>query len=63
MAHTSSNNTFQDPQDPIDPADLEAFLDEFFDTNMQELNIPGAAITVVQDGEIIFSRGVWIRRY
>ena len=41
----------------IDPTDLEIFLDEFFDQNMDELNIPGAAVVVVKDGEILFSKG------
>jgi len=36
---------------------LEAFLDEFFDKNMAELNIPGAAVVVVKDDEILFSKG------
>jgi CubicO group peptidase (beta-lactamase class C family) len=42
---------------PIDPADLEVFLDDFFDKNMEELDIPGAAVVVVQDGEILFTKG------
>ena len=36
---------------------LETFLDEFFNKNMAELNIPGAAVAVVKDGEILFSEG------
>ena len=31
----------------IDPIDLEIFLDAFFDQNMDELNVPGAAVVVV----------------
>lgn len=42
---------------PIEPTDLEAFMDEFFDKNMEELNIPGAAVVVVKDGKILFSEG------
>ncbi len=56
-AYTTSNHARQDPQDPIDPADLEIFLDEFFDQNMEELNIPGAAVVVVKDGKILFIEG------
>lgn len=41
----------------IDPTDLEVFLDDFFDRNMKELEIPGAAVVVVQDGEILFTKG------
>ena len=36
---------------------LKTFLDEFFNKNMEELNIPGAAVVVVKDGEILFSEG------
>ncbi len=32
-------------------------MDEFFDKNMEELNIPGAAVVVVKDGKILFSEG------
>jgi CubicO group peptidase (beta-lactamase class C family) len=41
----------------IDAADLEAFLDDFFERNIEELEIPGAAVVVVQDGEILFIKG------
>jgi CubicO group peptidase (beta-lactamase class C family) len=41
----------------IDPADLDKFLDEFFTQQMAELGIPGAAVTVVQEGEIIATKG------
>ena len=43
----------------IDPTDLESFLDEFFDQNMKDLNIPGAAIVVVKDGDILLSKVCW----
>ncbi len=57
VALTTSNHTSRGAQGPIDPAELEIFLDEFFDQNMEELNIPGAAVVVVKDGEILFSEG------
>ncbi len=57
VAHTTSNHTSRGPQGPIDPADLESFFDDFFDRSMEELNIPGAAVVVVKDGEILFSEG------
>ena len=57
VAHRTSNHTSRDPQGPIDPADLESFFDNFFDQSMEELNIPGAAVVVVKDGEILFSEG------
>ncbi len=57
VATTTTNPTSRGHQGPIDPADLESFLDEFFDQSMEDLNIPGAAVVVVKDGEIIFSEG------
>ena len=41
----------------IDPVDLELFLDEFFNAQMDELHVPGVAITVVDKGEIILANG------
>jgi CubicO group peptidase (beta-lactamase class C family) len=41
----------------LDQADLEEFLDDFFADQMSNLQIPGAAVTVVQGGEIIAARG------
>lgn len=41
----------------IDPVDLELFLDEFFNAQMDELHVPGLAITVVDNGEIILAKG------
>jgi CubicO group peptidase (beta-lactamase class C family) len=42
---------------PGDPAEMEAFLDDFFETKMAELHIPGAAIVVVQDGKVFLAKG------
>lgn len=42
---------------PVDPKELEAFLDNFFAEQMAELHVPGAVITVVKDGKIFFSKG------
>ncbi len=42
---------------PTDPAELEAFLDEYFDSKMTEHHIAGAAISVVKDGKLFFARG------
>ncbi len=57
VADSVSNPVARVQRGPIDPLDLEAFLDEFFDKNMEKLDIPGAAMVVVQDGEILFSKG------
>jgi CubicO group peptidase (beta-lactamase class C family) len=44
-------------QGPTDPAELEAFLDELFGKEMKEYHIAGAAVSVVQDGELFFAKG------
>jgi len=40
-----------------DPKELEAFLDPIFVEQMEKLHVPGAAIAVVKDGKIFFSKG------
>lgn len=40
-----------------DTAELQAFLDAFFADKMEELNIPGAALVMVKDGDIFFMKG------
>ena len=57
VSHITSNQLDPYLQGPIDPTDLESFLDEFFDKHMEELSIPGAAIVVVKDGNILLSKG------
>jgi CubicO group peptidase (beta-lactamase class C family) len=42
---------------PLDSRDLEVFLDRFFGEQMEKLHIPGAAFSLVKDGEIITSKG------
>ena len=44
-------------QGPTDPAELEAFLDDLLATQMEENHIPGAAIAVVRDGEMLLAKG------
>ena len=44
-------------QGPTDPAELEAFLDDFFAGAMEEYHIAGAAIAVVKDGQLFFAKG------
>jgi CubicO group peptidase (beta-lactamase class C family) len=43
--------------DPSSPEEMEAFLDSFFESKMAELHIPGAAIVVVRDGQVLLSKG------
>jgi CubicO group peptidase (beta-lactamase class C family) len=47
------------PGDPkaLDPADLEAFIGGLVNAQLEARNIPGAVVTVVQGGEIVFARG------
>jgi CubicO group peptidase (beta-lactamase class C family) len=40
-----------------DAKELEAFLDPIFAERLEKLYIPGAAIAVVKDGKILFSKG------
>ena len=42
---------------PTDPAELEAFLDKLLRTEMDEHHIAGAAVSVVQDGELLLAKG------
>src|SRR5919202_2081026 len=45
------------PQGPTDPQELEAFLDGFFAKEMAKEHVPGAAVALVKDGKIFFSKG------
>src|SRR5512134_1170156 len=42
---------------PTDPEEFEAFLDPLVTELMEANHIPGAAITVVKDGQIFFAKG------
>jgi CubicO group peptidase (beta-lactamase class C family) len=42
---------------PTDPAELEAFLDELLERQMEEYHIAGAAVSVVKDGKLFFAKG------
>ena len=42
---------------PIDPAEFEAFLDDYMAEQMEAYHIPGAVFTMVKDGEVYFSKG------
>jgi CubicO group peptidase (beta-lactamase class C family) len=42
---------------PTDPVELETFLDDFFATTMKEYHIAGAAVAVVKDGKLFFTKG------
>lgn len=42
---------------PTDPVELEAFLDQLMQEQMEEHHIAGAVVSVVKDGEMIFAQG------
>jgi len=44
-------------QGPTDPVEMEAFLDGLFTKEMEEYHIPGAAVSVVKDGQLFFAKG------
>ena len=43
-------------QGPTDPVELETFLDDFYDDD-EEYHIAGAAVAVVKDGKLFFTKG------
>lgn len=45
------------PQGPTNPQELEAFLDDFFAKEMAKEHVPGAAVALVKDGKLFFSKG------
>lgn len=45
------------PHNIQDAGDLEAFIDDFFAEEMEDLHIPGAAIAIVKDGSILLTKG------
>jgi CubicO group peptidase (beta-lactamase class C family) len=44
-------------QGPRDPAELESFLDGLLAQEMEEFHIAGAAVSVVEDGKLFFTKG------
>jgi CubicO group peptidase (beta-lactamase class C family) len=60
LASASATNVHTAPsiqEGPSDPAELEAFLDDYFATAMEEYHTAGAAIAVVKDGQLFFAKG------
>ena len=58
-ATTASGQTQATTQStgPIDPQELEAFLDNLMAAEMAEQHIPGAVVAVVQDGSLLLAKG------
>ena len=44
-------------QGPTDPAEMEVFMDELLKKQMDEYHIAGAAVAVVKDGKLFFTKG------
>jgi CubicO group peptidase (beta-lactamase class C family) len=42
---------------PTDLEELRGFVNQFFEQQLEEEHVPGVAITIVQDGEIVVSQG------
>jgi CubicO group peptidase (beta-lactamase class C family) len=40
-----------------DPQAVAAFVDDYFTTQMAELHVPGTAVTIVKDNQILFAKG------
>ncbi len=68
MAVTSSPGLAQEPpgrapddprevRGPTDAREVEAFMDGFFAQQMESYGIPGATVSVVKDGEVLFAEG------
>jgi len=44
-------------QGPTDAVEMEAFMDDLFAQQMEEYHIAGAAVAVVKDGQLFFTKG------
>ena len=56
----AGEKTFVSPnkaQGPTDATEMEAFMDDLFAKDMEENHIAGAAVVVVKDGQLFFSKG------
>ena len=51
------SGSLQTGDGPVDPAELEGFLDELMQEQMEENHVAGAVVSVVEDGEMLFARG------
>ena len=47
----------QEKLGPADPAELEAFIDDFMAAQMEPNHVPGVTISVVKDGQVFFAKG------
>jgi len=52
-----AQTTAQSGGGPLDPKELEQFLDNFMAEHLEKERIPGAAFVMVKDGKIFFKKG------
>lgn len=59
LSRTSTTNATQPPTMPatLTADDLQAFFDDYLVTQMDDHHIAGATVSVVKDGEILFTKG------
>ncbi len=60
MAKVEARHSTPPPPSPTglsDPGELETFLDGVISTQLQVDHIPGAAVSVVKDGQLLFAKG------
>src|ERR671928_821190 len=55
--HVSMGQPDPQPASLSDPAELEHFLDGVFGEQLKDYHIPGATISVVQDGALLLAKG------
>ena len=53
----SAGSAFSKTDNLGDPAELEAFLDGFFASAMEQYHVPGLVFVIVKDGEIFLAKG------
>ena len=53
----SSPSPSQSSREPTDEREVEAFLDGYLGHQLEDYDIPGATVSVVKDGEILFAKG------
>ena len=56
-AMEASEDPREDRRGPTDGWEVEAFLDGFFARQLEGHKIPGAAVSVVRDGKVLFAKG------
>lgn len=53
----SNSSPSEDSLGPTDEREVEAFLDGYLGHQLEDYDIPGATVSVVKDGEVLFAKG------